>query len=534
MLFLASLSLSLLAVLSTAADSEEYIVSTAYTSYLGIRNTTYTNSVAFLGVPYAEPPIGALRFRAPKPLNYTRVKEEDAGKVQEVVEYPTFCVQASWGLGDEGGAGTEDCLKVNIWKPVGAKAGDNLPILFYIHGGGYVFGNPEAYPFDHWIHQSPNFVVVSVYYRLAAFGFLPTSDPEDLNAGLLDQIEALRWVKRNIAAWGGDPEKVTIVGESAGGSAVQLLLTASYEENEEPLFRAAIAQSVWRVPVPRVEDQLPLYEFFVGRLGCQVDDTDCLRNATVEDVARAQDAAVLGSFDGPYNTFHPVVDGQVITEYPTKVLLQERAKNVRLIVGATSNETDVYGTNLTETFLRTWPAMGVKDVEDVLALYPEEDFESEDQRFQVATGESLLLCAREIVAENHSNLVPVWAYRYNEPNPTLNTTVVTHAAEIWWMHLGVGGGFNGTVTFTPLTSDQTAFAQELIAYWISFVREGDPNARRLPGSPFWPEYQSSREVEEKKRIVLQKSGDGSHTEDEPWDELERCKVIAGKAEVMQN
>lgn len=130
-------------------------------------------------------------------------------------------------------------------------------MLVYIHGGGYIYGNPANWPFDHWVNQSPNVVVVSVYYRLSSFGFLSTPafrNPAtgDLNAGFLDQIQALKWVKQNIARFGGDPKKVTINGESAGGASVELHIVAN---EKEQLFHQAIAQSVYRTPLPTPEQQ---------------------------------------------------------------------------------------------------------------------------------------------------------------------------------------------------------------------------------------------------------------------------------------
>jgi carboxylesterase type B len=123
---------------------------------------------------------------------------------------------------------------------------------------GYIYGNPRNWPFDHWVNQSPNVVIASVYYRLSSFGFLSVPEMKDsqtgaLNAGFLDQIEALRWVKRNIASFGGDPNKVTINGESAGGASVELHLVA---KEGERLFSQAIAQSVYRTPLPTPEQQL--------------------------------------------------------------------------------------------------------------------------------------------------------------------------------------------------------------------------------------------------------------------------------------
>ena len=127
-----------------------------------------------------------------------------------------------------------------------------------IPGAGYVFGNPRNWPFDHWVHQVPDVVVVSVYYRLDSFGFLShpafVSNPSlgNLNVGFEDQTEALRWVQKNIHAFGGDPSRVTINGESAGGSSVELHLVA---HGQDGLFHGAIAQSVYRTPLPTPAQQ---------------------------------------------------------------------------------------------------------------------------------------------------------------------------------------------------------------------------------------------------------------------------------------
>lgn len=195
--------------------------------------------------------------------------------------------------GDAGGAGSEDCLKVNVYAPVGARKGDNRmsPCSMeersscashfttspraglhsrrrYVQQGptarscafsnrsrapGYTYGNPRNWPFDHWIHQSPDVIIASVYYRLDSFGFLagPSSDV-DLNAGFQDQIQALRWVQEHISAFGGDPRRVTIDGESAGGSSIELHLVSPASRG---LFAQAILQSVYRTPVPAPAQQ---------------------------------------------------------------------------------------------------------------------------------------------------------------------------------------------------------------------------------------------------------------------------------------
>ncbi|ESK95927.1 hypothetical protein Moror_956 [Moniliophthora roreri MCA 2997] len=520
------------------------VVDTGYAKYLG--NRTFPNAVAYLGIPYAEPPLGDRRFRAPIPLNTTRVAEGAGGEVVDATEYPEFCVQGSIGIGDAGGAGSEDCLKVNIYAPAGAKKGDNLPVLFYIHGGGYVYGNPRNWPFDHWIKQSPNVVVVSVYYRLKAFGFLAIpefDDPAngDNNAGFLDQIQALRWVKENIASFGGDPNKITINGQSAGGGSVLFHLVANL--GGEPLFHGAIAQSVARSVTPDPEQVKPAFDFFASAAGCDaetvVEQLTCLRNASVSALARAQDA----SFNGTYRNFRPVVDRKVILGHPTTLIKEGSFLKVPLIVGATSNETSG-GSSDPATFLRSsFPALTDEDIRDILEAYPEDDFASDQQRRNVIAGESTLICAREIMGEAFAKAPKSWTYRYNQPNPTGNVAAgTTHAAENWMMFLGTNTGVNGSNVFTPMTPVENAFAEELIAYWLSFVRSGDPNTYKLERSPEWTQYSvtDSEDGGSRLRIVLQQDPGNSTTrsgnvlEQEPENQARRCAVVASKSEGEQN
>ncbi|KAI0050267.1 alpha/beta-hydrolase [Auriscalpium vulgare] len=542
-MWLAKSASGLLLAARVALASKSNVVDVGYAKYLG--NQSYPNSVAYLGVPYAEPPLGHLRFRAPVQLNTSRVAALAQGKAVDATQYPDFCIQGSTGNGDAGGAGSEDCLKVNVYTPAGAHKGSNLPVLVYIHGGGYYYGNPRNWPFDHWIHQSPNVVIVSVYYRLDSFGFLATpeltnSANGDLNAGFQDQIQALRWVKQYISTFGGNPSRVTINGESAGGSSVELHLVA---RETEQLFSGAIAQSVYRTPVPTPQQQVPLFEFYAASAGCGsgsvTDKLSCLRSASVSALARAQDSASFGSFTGAYNAFHPVIDGKVITEYPSLSVLQGNFRSVPLIVGATSNETlSGPATDIATPLKRFFPGLSNFSLQQFVEVYPVSDFGGDVVvQQEVATGESELKCARTIMGEAWARRTSIFTYRYNQANPTgSNPTVVGHAAENWMMFLGTNTGVNGTTTFTPQNATQSAFAQELIAYWLSFVRSSDPNTFKLTHSPVWPLYTSGR----KSRIVLQEvpagstAGSGSYVEAEPAKENARCHFVASKVLEEQN
>ncbi|KAJ7194841.1 alpha/beta-hydrolase [Mycena pura] len=515
------------------------VVDTGYARYRG--NLSFPNTVAYLGIPYAEPPLGERRFRAPLPLNTQRVAAAAGGQIVDATQYPDFCIQGSIGEGDAGGAGSEDCLKVNIYAPAGAGSGSKLPVLVYIHGGGYVFGNPANWPFDSWVHQSPNVVIVSVYYRLDAFGFLSTpelADPAlgDFNVGFRDQTQALEWVRAHIGSFGGDPGAVTINGESAGGSSVELHLTANVGRD---LFRAAIAQSVFRTPLALPEQCVPQFQMFAAKAGCGTGSVeaqlDCLRTASVSALAMAQDF-VSGQPTG-YRQFHPVVDGTIFTDFPTRQIVNGDFADVPVIVGSTTNETLSGGSSITAALESFFPSMTNDSLAALIAEYPVSEFsDSTALQFQAATGEPELLCARHVIATAASKRTKAWTYRYNQPNPTSGGTAVAHAAENWMMFLGSNTGTNGTGAFSPMTPTETAFASELIAYWLSFVRVLDPNTHKLARSPAWAQFTSAN----KERMVLQQGpGDsttvsGSFLETQSEGETTRCEFVAGQVGLQQN
>ncbi|KAK7461805.1 hypothetical protein VKT23_008236 [Stygiomarasmius scandens] len=433
--------------LGASAWRESNVVDLGYVKYRGNVNASFPNTVSYLGIPYAEPPLGNLRFRAPVPLNKIRVSAEARGEVVDATEYPEFCVQGSTS-GEAGGAGSEDCLKVNVYAPEGAKPGDDLPVLFYIHGGGYIYGNPAAFPFEHWISQSPNVIIVSVYYRLDSFGFLAVpefSNPliGDFNAGFQDQTQALRWVQENIWAFGGDPSRVTINGESAGGGSVEFHLVAT---DQEGLFSGAIAQSVYRSYTITPEQMQPLFDFYSDAAGCGTgsvpEKVNCLRNATVSALARAQDMA-SSSFNGSYNIFIPIADGKIITGPPTLSLEKGEFWKVPVIVGSTSNESVVYSGSVSDGVGGLWPGLTQDDLQEFEEEYPLSDFDDAIQQVSTATGEPLFRCAPPIIANATSKTHKAWIYRFDQPNPTLNVSFdigVAHAAENWFEFRGTNTG----------------------------------------------------------------------------------------------
>lgn len=517
------------------------VVDVGYVSYQG--NQTYPNTVVYYNIPYAEPPVGDRRFRAPLPLNTTRVVEEANGQVVDATTPRTFCIQGTLGDGDAGGGGSEDCLNVDIYAPYGAAQGDNLPVFVWIHGGGYAYGNPADFPFDPWVNQSPNVVIVSIYYRLDAIGFLAHPDFAngtlgDNNGGFLDQVQALRWISQYIGAFGGNPNAVTIGGESAGASSVALHLVAN---EGAQLFHGAVAQSVYRHPVVPPETKLALFEYYATQAGCgsgtSAQQMACLRNASISDLARAQDT-VTYNYTGPYKNFVPVLDGTVITDYPTRSVLRGEFAKVPLLVGSVSNETLASGANISSALQSYFPALTPFDLAGYEYVYPASEFSSSDEQFRVATGNPTVRCARSIWAGAFSVTNSSWTYRYNTVSLTqsLSDPLVEHAAEISMMFAGTNTSFNGTTTYVPETPADLAFASELIAYWLSFVRSADPNTYKLARSAAWPSYT----LDYRARIVLERDPQnsttvsGSYMEMEPVSETLGCAFSASQVDHEQN
>ncbi|KAF9647804.1 alpha/beta-hydrolase [Thelephora ganbajun] len=509
------------------------VVGTGYASYQGV--VTYGDVTSYLGVPYAEPPLGDLRFRAPKPLDVARVARETGGKVVDATQYPNFCVQGPLFRGDRAGAGSEDCLKVNIYTPSGASAGSNLPVLFYIHGGGYIFGNPATLPYDPWVHQSQQVVIVSVYYRLATFGFLSHPDfasgtIADHNVGFLDQVQALKWVKNYIYYFGGDPERITIDGESAGGSSVLLHLVSTGEK----VFKQAISQSLYRTPLPTPDQQKGLFDYFTSLAGCNTGNTTttvaCLRQASLSTLAIAQDAA-MGTYSGAYYQFKVVLDGKVITDYPDRLLLQGKYTQVPLITGQIANET--LATNSAGDIFAALhsyiPLATDSDIQDWINTYSSEVWSSQEERFRTITGDASVRCST-IVADAEKS-VGAWTYKWVTPVP--GSPFAEHATENWYQFLGWNLGLNGTATYQNQTAAERAFAEETIAYWLSFVRSGDPNKYKLSRSPNWPKYTTFSPS----RILLAQSNDTTKSQSSveliPIREILRCALLGGRSDITQ-
>ncbi|CAL1710102.1 unnamed protein product [Somion occarium] len=521
--FTASFLVSLRLTEALSLKTSEAIVDLGYAKYEG--NVTYPKAVAYLGIPYAEPPVGDHRYRAPAPLNATRVRRETMGKrwMQRRTRFLAFKVPwqvcseilLGWALrlidalfvGGAGGAGSEDCLKVNVYAPLGAKKGQKLPVIVYFRGGAFVWGSAATTPFDHWVQQVPDVVAVAVYYRLDSFGFLP--HPTDDSSLADHNVDS--FIKRRLCdRFNGISmhlEVIPVVSPSIGRVLVGLRLSTISS------LRITTTCSML----------LLLNQFIVFLSGLWISRRFC---PYINQSARFPLQCTLRWFP-----LFPRRQSHYRVSYDCH---QRRFRRVPLIVGATSNETlSDEGSSISAALKTFFPALTDSDIAELEQRHPASDCTTFDQQFRAATGESELLCAREIMGGAFAKETDVFIYRFNQPNPTMGVSTVDHAADDYFLFRGSNPGFNGTATFTPLSPTEESFAEKLVAYWTSFVRTGDPNIHKLARSPVWPQFTSQDQM----RIVLQEgsvSKSGNFVEAEPEAQSNRCALIARKALAEQN
>lgn len=447
-------------------------------------------------------------------------------QVIDATQYPIFAIQGATGSSDFGGAGSEDCLKLDLYVPADATPSSHYPVLVYIHGGGYRFGAPKCWPFHSWIDIQPRVVIVSVYYRLSVLGFLAhpefikRDDLADCNVGIHDQIEALRWTKNHVSKFGGDPNKITICGQSAGGSSVEIQLAAFGGQNRD-LFCGAIAQSVYRTPVFQLDQKQPVFDALLKELKCPLDGLDgqleWLRTVNAIDLVQASDAVYAKHTEVLWD-WKPVIDGELLPDYPTVLLQSGRFVDVPVIVGATTDETPSTDDMVwSEELPKHWPLLTTVDIDDIAEKYI-----AQALFLAKAAGDGLNRSATLAFGEAFSK---AWIYRYNQPAG--DSAAVEHSSDNWQMFQGTRTGPNATSTFEPLNQEQTRFAEELVRYWLSFVEVGDPNVHKSSPSPVWPEYRSTGE-----RLVLQApvkgdEGSGCFVEEYPGREKDRHRLWIG-------
>jgi para-nitrobenzyl esterase len=440
----------------------------------------------FAGIPYAAPPVGPLRWQPPAPAPAW------AG-VRDATDSGPRCIQDTSHDPDFGRPTSEDCLTLNVWTPAAAGvSGEQRPVMVWIHGGAFVNGSGDIYGAARLAAQG-NIIVVTINYRLGALGFLahPSLGPPGAvgNYGLADQQAALRWVHDNIANFGGDPGKVTVAGESAGGMSVCDHLVAP---GSAGLFRAAIISSApcqGQADLPTAQKSSLDYAAEAG-CGDPRSAAQCLRALPADSLQKVPWYVHIGSdaLTGP------VTGTAVLPVDPITALSDGRAAKVPVLIGSNHDEftlfvavqylrlgrpftTAHYPQLLADTFGADAAAVGQH--------YPPDGYGgSVPLAYSAAVTDGVFSCVAERMANDLRKTDPVYAYEFNDrgapaPEPLRKVPFpigASHSLELGYL-FEVGGA-------PPLDPAQRRLADQMIAYWSRFVATGAP---RVDGQPDWPE-----------------------------------------------
>ena len=460
---------------------------------------------SFKGIPFAAPPVGELRWRPPQPAApWTGVRQATA--------FAADCMQGRFGPPPASGAAaapapSEDCLYMNVWRPASAAPGAKLPVMVWIYGGGFTGGSSSSPNTSGTEFAKKGVVPVAANYRVGRFGFfafpaLSRERPDEIKANYayMDQIAALQWIKRNIAAFGGDPNNVTIFGFSAGGVSVHSLIASPMARG---LFHKAIVESggsrdsVLTARPMRADGADPNYPVSAETIGINfaramgIEGTDQaalakLRALSSEQVLRGA-TAQPGSGAPSYETT-PVLDGKLITETAETAYKAKREPRIPVILGSNSADTAgnrIRATTKEQLFARfgQWSAQakaaydpdGSTDLATLISRANDDFGQAEPARF-----------AANAFAANGS---PVFRYRFSYVQTAMRERMRTgtpHGGEIGFV-FGTLNARPGS-TLSPEDQEVSRMAQ---SYWVNFARTGDPNGAGLPA---WPRHDAAKDL----------------------------------------
>ena len=441
---------------------------------------------AYKGIPFAAPPVGELRWRAPRPAQKWEGVRDCARfapiSMQETPgEDPNAFYSREWHV-DPDIPMSEDCLYLNVWTPA-KSAEERLPVMVWIFGGGMTCGYPAEMEFDGERLARRGVVLVSVNYRVNSFGLL--AHPEltaearsegapPANLALQDQRAAILWVRRNIHAFGGDPECITVFGQSAGGRSTWAQVASPLNRG---LFRRAIAQSGGLTGdfarYPALGEAESRGEAFLKHLGVST-----IAEARALDAREVLDKTL--SWDGP--RWSPVLDGVFLPEDPCDAILHGRQNDVELLCGNTANEGSFPMGDTLEEFLpnarRLWKddfdrmmaLAGIRTDEDIQRYYRSRAFHP----FEVGNHFAARCWERQ-------GRKPAWLYRFDPEMPGDHAGSF-HSSELWFVFETLAK------CWRPFEGKHYDLARQMCNYWTNFARTGDPNGPDHNGKPmpYWP------------------------------------------------
>ena len=460
-----------------------------------VLGTTADATNEFLGIPYAAPPVGNLRWRPPHPAARWH-------GVRPATTFAPHCPQSATAFGKA--STSENCLYLNVFTPQHGglwssgrgtsqhspgRPGRRLPVMVWIHGGALVTGESDDYNPAGLVRHGV--IVVTINYRLGALGFLAHPALADHpggpsgNYGLMDQQAALRWVQRNIRGFGGDPRNVTIFGESAGGLSV---LSQLASRGAHGLFSRAIVESgSYNLTQTSLSSAETAGEAFATKAGCASQTAACLRSLPVSTILADQNAT----------GYTPDVDGKVLTQSLKTAFASGEFNRVPIINGTNHDEWRLFVAEATllgapvtaanyQSMIASTLSVSPTIAAAIAQQYPLSSFPSPAVALGAVGTDAIFACPALTVDQSVSKFVPTFGYEFNDENapelflpPAGFPYGAAHASELQYL-FGLTATFPGT-----LTAAQQHLSASMQRYWTSFAARGFPSAF---GQPFWPHF----------------------------------------------
>lgn len=471
------------------------------TMYGKLHGTKDGNIEIFKGIPYAAPPVGEFRWRPPQPLKAWD-GERDATK------FGFNCAQAGWprkpGTIAEGSS--EDCLYLNIWRPENSNAKSKLPVMVWIHGGGFVGGSGSSMETSGNSFAKNGVMLVTINYRLGRLGFfafpaLSEERPDEFkgNYAFMDQIAALQWIQKNIAAFGGDPKNVTIFGESAGGVSVHSLITIP---SAKGLFHKAILESsggrdgvLTGRPLNK-ENADPFYPISAEQIGINfarrhgIEGTDEAALAKLRALSTAEIVDGGEENDGPGGKriySGSILDGKLVVQTSQSAYLAGRQPNIPIIIGSNSAEVpagfvnaaskdellSMFGT-LRDEAAAAYDPQGKAELPELLTMVNTDKVWAEPARFT----------ANAFAKKNTAAYIYLFSYVADSLKNRMRYGA-SHGSEIPYVFNTLESRRGNLAT----TKNDKEVANLMHQYWINFAKNGNPNGGKLPN---WPAYHPSK------------------------------------------
>jgi len=479
------------------------------TAFGRLRGSLESGLAVFRGIRFAATTAGDGRFRPPRrPQPWDGVRDAlafgpAAPQAQPQLQRASV-FQGMFGAGEQ--EMSEDCLFLNVWTP--APDSDRRPVMVWVHGGGFRTGSGSSPMYDGAnLARRGDVVVVSINYRLGALGFLYLPELDGANAGHLDQVKALEWVRENISAFGGDPDNVTIFGESAGGKSVECLLATPWGRG---LFHKAIAQSTYD-PAMDTESAVAAAEALLGQLGLERGAVETLRSLPCAEVLQAQvrlqEQAMAGGPGLNARTgLIPVIDGDVLPKHPLEAVAAGAVREVPTLVGTNLDEAKLFGAmmpgfaqideaGLVQRLRNTVPgadkdgsiAHRAVDAYRKAREARREPAGPADLWFAISTDRTFHQHSIRLAEAQSRHQAATYMYLFTWASPSFEGALGScHALELPFMFGNMTGPLANLAGDGP---EARALSDKMMDAWLAFARTGDPNP---PSLPPWPRYEASK------------------------------------------